>query len=305
MSRIAFVFSGQGDQHPGMGRALCGRYPAAAAVFERCDVQRPGTSEQCFSGPDALIRETKNCQPCLLAYEMAATAALESCGLKPDMAAGFSLGELGALTCGGALTVQSAFSLVCARGELMQRDAEKRATSMAAVLRLDNGQVEQLCAQFSEVYPVNYNCPGQISVSGSEEQMTAFCAAVKQLGGRALPLKVRGAFHSPFMRDAAAEFAELLEKIEFGARRIPVYSDVTAQPYPEEIAPVLARQICAPVRWEAIIRNMISDGADVFVEIGPGKTLCNLISRIQPNVRVFAVSAFEDLEALAAEVKAC
>lgn len=305
MSRVAFVFSGQGDQHPGMGEALCRSYPAAAKVFERCDALRAGTSAQCFSGTEAELKETKNCQPCLFAMELAAAAALESCGLQADAAAGFSLGELSALAWADAMEFGDAFSLVCKRGQLMQEDAEKCATSMAAVLRLPSAQVEELCSQFRNVYPVNYNCPGQVSVSGAEEEMTAFYAAVKQAGGRALPLKVRGAFHSPYMSDAAKAFSGSLNEVAFRPLRMPVYSDVTAAPYPQEIAPVLSRQICSPVRWEDIVRNMIADGVESFVEIGPGKTLCNLIARIDPRARTFAVSNYEQLEALVAEVRAC
>lgn len=305
MGRIAFVFSGQGDQHPGMGKTLYERYPAARATFERCDALRPGTSGQCFSGTEDELRETRNTQPCLFALELAAAAVLAALGLRPEMTAGFSLGELAALTYAESMTLSEGFSLVCRRGELMQQDAEKHATSMAAVLKLSAQQVESLCANREGVYPVNYNCPGQVSVSALEESMPAFLADVKQAGGRVLPLKVRGGFHSPFMQDAAEAFSNELENFRLRAPQIPVYSDVTGKAYPADIRPLLARQICAPVRWEDVIRNMIADGADTFVEIGPGKTLCNLIARIDPAVRRFAVSDYESLEALGAEVKVC
>ena len=305
MGKVAFVFSGQGDQHPGMGEALCRKYSAAKEIFSRCDAVRPGTSGQCFSGSDEELRETQNTQPCMFAMELAAAAALKSCGLAPDMAAGFSLGELAALTDAGAMTVETGFSLVCRRGILMQQAAQQQNTSMVAVLKLSAETVEAIAARHKDVYPVNYNCPGQISVSGIEESMPAFCADVKSAGGRTLPLKVRGGFHSPFMKEAGDAFADELRRHRLNAPEIPVCSDVTGLPYMGDTAELLSQQICAPVQWERIIRNMHADGATVFVEIGPGKTLCGMISRIVPDARCFAVSAYENLEDLCAEVAKC
>ena len=305
MGRIAFVFSGQGDQHPGMGAALCERYPAARAVFERLDALRPETSKQCFSGTDEQLRQTANTQPCLYAMEAAAAAALSACGLRADMAAGFSLGELTAIAYAQAVSVEDGFSLVCRRGALMQRDAERNPAAMAAVLKLSEAQVEEICARHDQVFPVNYNSPGQIVVSGAAEAMPAFYADVKQAGGRTMPLKVGGGFHSPFMKEAAEAFARELAQVGLRAPMVEVYSDVTAEPYPAEIAPTLSKQICAPVRWERLVRNMIRDGATAFVEIGPGKTLSRLIGRIDGNVKALSVADCEDLEALCAEVRGC
>lgn len=302
MGKIAFVFSGQGDQHTGMGRALRDISPAAAQVFSVCDSIRPGVSEMCFSGAADQLRQTINTQPCLFAVELAIAAALENAGVHADMAAGFSLGEVCALTYSGAFSLEDGFRLVCRRGALMQAAAEKTPASMAAVLKLDAAQVEKLCAAHENVYPVNYNCPGQISVSGPETSMAAFCADVKAAGGRAIPIKVSGAFHSPFMDNAAAEFARDLASADINIPRIPVYSDLTARPYGNDIAPVLAKQICSPVRWEELIRSMIANGADTFIEIGPGKTLCGLISRIDPSVRAISAAAFADISLLAEEV---
>lgn len=305
MGRVAFVFSGQGDQHPGMGAALAQQYAAAKDIFDRCDAIRPGTSAQCFAGTEEELRQTANTQPCLFAVELAAAQTLRACGLEPDCVAGFSLGELCALTFAGAMTLEDGFALVCRRGQLMQQDAEKHATAMAAVLKLSAPQVEEICAQFPSVYPVNYNCPGQISVSGLEENMPAFGEAVKAAGGRTVPLKVRGGFHSPFMQDAADAFAQEIAKAELHAPQVTAYSDVTAQPYPAEVAPLLSRQIASPVRWEEIVRGMIDAGVTTFVEIGPGKTLCGLIGRIDKTVRAVSVANYEQLEALCAEVRAC
>lgn len=305
MGRVAFVFPGQGAQYPGMGRELAEISPAAAEVFQKLDAVRPGTSEMCFAGSVETLQETKNTQPSLFAVEMAAAAALSEAGIQADMTAGFSLGELAALTYAQIVDVSTSFSLVCRRGALMQEAAEQADTAMAAVVRLDNGTVETLCRQFEGVYPVNYNCPGQVSVAGLKSSMPAFSAAVKAAGGRAIPLKVSGGFHSPFTAQAAESFGTLLEDIPFHSPAIPLYSNCTGLPYGGEIKELLAKQICSPVRWEAIIRHMIGQGADTFIEVGPGTVLSGLISKIDQNVRTFSVSDKESLSICISEVKPC
>ena len=176
--------------------------------------------------------------------------------------------------------------------ESFLREAEKQDTAMAAVVKLPAETVEALCANHRELYPVNYNCPRQISVSGLSSEMTAFSAEVKAAGGRALPLKVKGAFHSPFMADAAKAFAEDLAKTEMNPPAILVYSDVTAEEYSGDPAYLLAKQIASPVRWEALVRNLIAAGVDTFIEIGPGKTLTNMITKIDPAVKAVPYTAF-------------
>lgn len=290
MGKIAFVFSGQGDQYPGMGKELCGRYPAAAAMFRLFDEMRPGTSEQCFYGSQEQLRETVNTQPCLYAMELAAAAALRSAGTEPAAVAGFSLGELAAVAAAGIVDVGTGFRLACRRGELMQREAEKHDTSMAAVLKLEQGLLESLCRKYEHVWPVNYNCPGQITVAGDAAEMQQFLADVKAAGGRAVPLSVSAAFHTPYMNGAAEAFAEELKAVQFQKSGIPVYSDMTARPYGEDPGRLLAGQICSPVRWEAVIRGMAAEGIDLFIEIGPGKTLANMIRRILPEAEVRTVS---------------
>lgn len=305
MGKVAFVFPGQGAQYPGMGKELAEISSAAAGVFRMADAVRPGTSEQCFFGSEELLCQTKVTQPCMFAVEQAAAAALTEAGIHGHFAAGFSLGELSALSYTGVVDVSTTFGLVCRRGELMEAAAQKTSAAMAAVVRLENEKVEALCAQFEKMYPVNYNCPGQVSVAGSREEMADFSAAVKAAGGRAIPLKVSGGFHSPFMAEAAEEFGKLLEAVEFSQPSIPLYSNCTGLPYEQNVKELLAKQISSPVRWEAIIRHMIANGADTFIEVGPGSTLCGLISKIDKNVRTFGVSDRESLEKCIAEVKSC
>ncbi len=299
MGKIAFVFSGQGDQCPGMGKELAEKYVAAEAVFAACDSLRPGTSEQCFAGTEEELKETRNTQPCLFAMELAAASVLMDKGITPDVVAGFSLGEVVAATVSGMFDLNTGFRLVCRRGMLMQREADKFDTFMAAVVKLTPEEVQEICSRYPEVYPVNFNCPGQISVSGLASQMEGFSADVKAAGGRVIPLKVKGAFHSPFMRDAAKAFAEELALAAFRERRIPLYSNLSGEPYTESAAGLLSGQISSPVQWEKIIRNMIAGGVDTFIEIGPGKTLCNMIRRINAGVKATGVNEY------LAEVEAC
>lgn len=292
MGKIAFVFSGQGDQFPGMGKELADKYPSAKAVFDMCDGIRPGTSEQCFNGTEEELKETKNTQPCLFAMELAAANVLFDKGVKPEALAGFSLGEVTAATAAGIFDNETGFRLVCKRGELMQTEAEKFDTSMAAVVKLTPEQVQDVCAKYSDVYPVNFNCPGQITVSGLASQMKDFSADVKAAGGRALPLKLKGAFHSPFMNAASEAFRVELENAKINKGNITLYSDLTSMPYTDDVAELLSKQICSPVLWEKIVRNMIADGFDTFIEIGPGRTLTNMIKKISADVKAQTVEEY-------------
>ncbi|MBQ7922000.1 MAG: ACP S-malonyltransferase [Clostridia bacterium] len=302
MGRIAFIFAGQGDQFPGMGQDLANTYPIASAVFARLDAIRPGTSAQCFSGTAEELKITKNTQPCLFAYELAAASVLKEHGIVPECTAGFSLGEVAAVTFAGMVDEGTGFNLVCRRGELMQQAAEAADTAMAAVVKLTDEKVEEICSGFTHMYPVNYNCPGQVSVAGAAEEMDAFAAAVKAAGGRALPLKVNGAFHSPYMVSASESFEKVLESVDFAAPAIPVYSDVTAEPYGENITELLAKQIASPVRFAKIVQNMIDAGIDTFIEIGPGKTISGLVGRISSDVKVYTTA---DMNKILAEAAVC
>jgi [acyl-carrier-protein] S-malonyltransferase len=299
MDKIGYLFSGQGDQFPGMGQELCQISPAAKEVFALCDSLRPGTSQQCFSGTEQELRQTQNTQPCLFAVELAAFRALEEAGApQPDGVAGFSLGEVAAATASGLVPLETGFRLVCRRGQLMQEAAGKVPTAMVAVLRLNPDQVKTLCSRFSQVYPVNFNCPGQIAVSGLASQMPEFQAAVKEAGGRTVPLAVQGGFHSPFMAEAARTFARDLEKLSFQTPRMALYANATAREYtPQTAADLLSRQIAAPVLWEDTVRAMVTRGMNTFVELGPGRTLTNMVKKIVPAAR--ALTAAEYLQEVA------
>jgi len=287
--KTVFVFSGQGAQYTGMGQELYEKSPAARAVFDMAESIRPGTIQQCFSGSDEELARTENTQPCVFCVDLAAAAALKEAGVSADMLAGFSLGELAALAFSGAVTYTDAFKLVCIRAELMQKASDAIVTGMAAVLKLDDSKVIELCGEFGNIYPVNFNCDGQVVVAGIKDELEPFMLRVKESGGRAMPLKVAGGFHSPFMASASSGFAEALENFDIGQPMLPLYSNYTAKPYDGPAKELLTKQICNPVLWRVAVENMILDGAGTFVEVGPGKTLCGLISRISDKARVFNV----------------
>ncbi|MBQ8975585.1 MAG: ACP S-malonyltransferase [Oscillospiraceae bacterium] len=303
MAKAAFLFPGQGAQYTGMGRQLFECSPAAAEVFARADAIRPGTSRQCFEGSLEELTQTKNTQPCMFTAELAAAAALRESGIEPVAAAGFSLGEITALTFAGMVSFEEGFRLVCARGEFMQRASEAVDSSMAAVLKLPDEKVEELASKYEHVYPVNYNCPGQVSCAGLRQELEAFSADVKAAGGRAVPLKVAGAFHSPFMDSAARELEAYLAQLEIKPPRLDIYSDCTGQVYQPDYRELICRQVCSPVRWQRIIENMSRAGVDTFIEVGPGKTLSGLVKKTLTDVRIYGVEDAEGLKKVLSEVQ--
>ncbi len=298
MGKIAFIFSGQGAQYSGMGKELYETSPAARAVYDMADSVREGTSRQCFEGTAEELCKTVNTQPCVFTADLAAAYALVEKGIKPDCVAGFSLGEIAALAFSKMLSDEEAFKLVCKRGELMDKAATENPGAMAAVMKITPQQVEEVCSGFEKTYPVNYNSPAQTVVATTSENADAFCEAVKQAGGRAKLLAVSGAFHSPFMADAAQGLAEYMEKIEFSEPETVIYSDVTAKPYEGDYKALVKAQVESPVRWQTIVENMIADGVDTFIEVGVGKTLQGLVKRINADVKAFKVETPADIEAL-------
>ncbi len=298
MGKIAFVFSGQGAQYPGMGQSLCEASAAAKAVFDMADSLRPGTSKQCFSGTAEELSVTKNTQPCLYCVDLAAARALEERGVHADYVAGFSLGEAAAAAFAGVFTDESGFKFVSRRAEAMQKAAVENPGSMAAVLKLSNEKVEELCGSFSKVWPVNYNCPGQLVVAGEPGQLKEFQELVKAEGGRAAPLAVSGGFHSPFMESAAGELAGYLSTVETGEPRLPLYANLNAKPYTAASArELLVNQVKSPVRWQETIESLAAEGVDTFLECGPGKTLCGLIKKTVKTAKVLQVQDQETLKA--------
>lgn len=299
MSKIAFVFSGQGAQAPGMGKELYDCSPAAKAVFDLADSIRPGTSQQCFEGTQEELNVTINTQPCLFACDLAAAKAAQERGIQPDCAAGFSLGEAAAVAFSGMLTEAEAFSMVCKRAELMNEAAQKNPGAMAEVMKLSPQQVETLCGPIENAWPVNYNSPKQTVVAASADTIDQVVEAASAQRGRAVKLAVSGAFHSPLMHSAADGLREYLASVSLREEKLPVYANLTAEPYGEDKKETMAAQCENPVRWQKTIENMIANGVDTFIEVGVGKTLAGLIKKINPEVTVYQIENKEGLDAAA------
>lgn len=285
----AFVFPGQGAQFVGMGKDLYENNPVAKEMFDKAnEILGFNITDLMFNGTDEDLRQTKVTQPAIFLHSVILAKTMGD-DFNPDMVAGHSLGEFSALVAAGALSFEDGLRLVSARAQAMQKACEKTPSTMAAVLALPDAKVEELCASVTEgvVVPANYNCPGQIVISGSIEGVDAACAKMLEAGAkRALKLKVGGAFHSPLMEPARAELADAIAHTDFHAPKCPVYQNVNAEPQtdPETIKKNLIAQLTAPVRWTQTIQNMITAGADTFVEVGPGAVLQGLVKKISSEV---------------------
>ena len=285
----AYVFPGQGAQFSGMGKELFETSKEARARFEEADeVLGFALSKIMFEGTADELKATRVTQPAVFLHSMTAVAAAEA--FTPDMTAGHSLGELSALVAAGSLNFSDGIRLVSKRAEAMQKACEAEPSTMAAVLGLADEKVEEICDHTEGVVvAANYNCPGQLVISGSVPAVEAAAAKMKEAGAlRALILPVGGAFHSPLMQPAAAELKAAIEATEFHAPVCPVYQNVTAEAStdPQTIQKLLIEQLTAPVRWTQSVQKMVEDGASSFTELGPGKVLQGLIRKIHPEAQI-------------------
>lgn len=292
----AFVFPGQGAQYPGMGKDLYENSAEAKVLFEKAnDILGFDITKIMFEGDVEDLKQTKVTQPAIFLHSVLLAKTLKD--FAPDMVAGHSLGEFSALVANGTLTFEDGLKLVSQRAMAMQKACEAEPSTMAAIVGLDDATVEEVCASIDDiVVPANYNCPGQLVISGSEAGIDKACALLTEKGAkRALKLIVGGAFHSPFMEPAREELAAAIEATTFNTPLCPVYQNVDAKPVsdPEVIKQNLIAQLTAPVKWTQIVQNMIADGATSFTEIGPGKVLQGLIMKVDRSVQTSGINTFE------------
>ena len=292
----AFVFPGQGAQFVGMGKDLYDNNPLAKELFDKAnEILGYSITDIMFNGTDEELKQTKVTQPAVFLHSVVSALCMGE-AFQPAMVAGHSLGESSALVAAGALSFEDGLKLVYARAMAMQKACEAAPSTMAAIVGLADDKIEEICAEVSKpgnvVVPANYNCPGQLVISGNIEAINEACEKLKAAGAkRALPLKVGGAFHSPLMQPAKDELEAAIEKTEINAPKCPVYQNVDGKPHtePADIKKNLIAQLTSSVRWTACVQNMIADGADDFTECGPGKALQGMIGRIDKTVSAHGI----------------
>lgn len=291
MSKKAYVFPGQGAQFVGMGKDLYDQFEIARDMFAKADeILGFSISNEMFNGTDEGLRQTKITQPAIFLHSVIAAKCLGN-DFAPDMVAGHSLGEFSALVANGTLNFEDGLKLVYQRAMAMQEACEMKPSTMAAVLGLEDAKVEEICGSISSgvVVPANYNCPGQLVISGDIEAINEACEKLKAAGAkRALVLQVGGAFHSPLMKPAEEKLASAIENTHFNTPSCPVYQNVSAKAEtdPQTIKDNLLKQLTAPVKWTQCVQAMVTDGATNFVELGPGKVLQGLVKKIAPGAEL-------------------
>ena len=305
MSRIAFLYPGQGAQEAGMAKDFYENSPEARELFDQAsEMLDLDLRKLCFEEND-LLDKTEYTQAAMVAACLAITGELKKRGLHPDMTAGLSLGEYCAIAAAGGMCDMDAVRTVRARGIFMEHAAPEGIGAMSAILGMENSSVEKVMQEIDGAYIANYNCPGQIVITGEKEAVERAGKALKEAGARkVLPLKVSGPFHSPMMENAGEKLKKVLEEVTLKKPSVPYVTNVTAELVTEKepIRELLVKQVSSSVRWEQSIRNMIAEGIDTFVEIGPGKTLSSFMKKTDGNVTMYRVGTWEEAETVCSEI---
>lgn len=309
--KFAYIFPGQGSQYVGMGKSLSDNFKVAKETFEEADEALDfKISDLCFNGPEADLKLTYNTQPAILTTSIAALRVVSSeTSLRPSLLAGHSLGEYTALVASEALSFPEAVRLVRARGRYMDEAVPAGTGGMAALLGMEKDKVEQLCKEASKgevVAPANFNCPGQVVISGHAGAVNRAVELAKEWGSKAIPLPVSAPSHSPLMKPAGERLTKELEKLEVKDLKYPVISNADADFYPakDKVASLLIKQLSSPVRWEESVAKAVAEGTEAFVEIGPGKVLCGLLKRINREIKSYNVEDVDSLKVLQNTFKA-
>ena len=310
MAKVAFLFPGQGAQYVGMGKELAEQHPSVARMFEQAnDLLGFDLTHLCWEGPEEELKKTANQQPAILTVSAACLSLLTEAGIRPDVVAGLSLGEYSALVAAGVLTFEQAVPLVRKRGTYMQEAVPMGVGGMAAILGMETDALDQICAEVRQetgllVEGANYNCPGQVVVSGHIPAVERVMARVSESGGKAVKLSVTAPFHSELLKPAGDMLAEALASVELLGARVPVVANVTADYVTEApaIRDLLIRQVYSPVRWEESVRRMIADGVDLFIEVGPSRALSGFMKKIDRKLQIFNI---EDAASLGKVLDSC
>lgn len=303
--KIGFLFAGQGSQHPGMGKDFYEQYDAARRLYDSIDIDIP-VKQLCFNGTQEQLNDTAVAQPCILATSSAIAAVLSEKGIHADVAAGLSLGEYSALAYAGVFTPQEGAKLVRQRGKIMAAALPEGTSGMAAVLNTEESVIAEVCAEVKEIGVceiANYNCPGQIVISGQKEAVAAASEKLKARGARrVIPLQVSGAFHTSLLNEASVQLREVLDTYAFGEEEIPVINNVSGKVETRDLREVLQEQICHSVHFTQSLQAMIDMGVELFIEIGPGHALSGFVRKTTKEVPVYHIDTTEDLEKVLKEV---
>lgn len=301
--KIGFIFAGQGAQYVGMGKELYDHFPEAKAVYDQAQIDID-VKKVCFEGPEDILNETSYAQPCILTTSLAIAKVVEAHGIKPDYVAGLSLGEYSALAYANAMSISDAVKIVRARGQIMSEALPAKTTSMAAVLAMEAKKIQEVIEDIDGVTIANYNCPGQIAITGYKEAVEVASEKLKEAGAkRVIPLKVSGAFHSPLLEAASQKLKIELGKYDLNVPEIPVVYNISGQEENGNLIDILTKQIKSSVYFYQSLQYMIGQGVEAFIEIGPGKALSAFVKKTDRNIPVYSVDSIESLNKMLGALK--